>query len=183
VAVAAIYVLLRRHRFKLVFGLGGAGALAVSAWAPLGEWYSASLGGLSTSSLDPHANGVIWFYTQGLWKFENLFGQGMTADVPESGYGILLIRYGLPAVIILIWFCFVLYRELRQTNLRGTPLFLVAQAVPIGMLVILNFSYYPFSFIPYLLVWFVIGFCLVVANENRRDRDASKNWTAPPVGA
>jgi hypothetical protein len=175
VAVAAIYVLLRRHRFKLVFGLGGAGALAVSAWAPLGEWYSASLGGLSTSSTDPHANGLIWFYTQGLWKFENLFGQGMTADVPESGYGILLIRYGLPAVLILIWFCFVLYRELRQTNLRGTPLFLVAQAVPIGMLVILNFSYYPFSFIPYLLVWFVVGFCLVVANENRRDRQASKN--------
>lgn len=164
VAVAFLYVLLRERRYKLVFGLTGSGAIALFFWAPLAGWYSTSLGRLSSNSTDPHAQGLFWFYTQGLWQLKNLFGQGMSTDIPESGYGILLIRYGLPAVATFVWFCFALYRSLRQTRLQQKPVFLVAQAVPLALLVILNFSYYPFSFIPYLLVWFVVGTCLAVSS-------------------
>jgi hypothetical protein len=34
------------------------------------------------------------------------------------------------------------------------------------MLVTMNTSYYPFSFIPYLLPWFVIGACLALASAS-----------------
>ena len=45
-------------------------------------------------------------------------------------------------------------------------MFLVAQAVPLVLLLILNFSYYAFSFIPYLLPWFVVGTGLAMAAGN-----------------
>lgn len=163
-AIAGVYVLLRERRYRLVLGLAGTGAVALSAWVPLATLYLGSLADFSSSSTDPHAQGLFWFYTQGLWQIKNVFGQGMVADVPESGYGVLLIRYGVPAVAIFVWFCFALYQSLHRSRLREKTLFLVAQGIPLAMLVILNFSYYPFSFIPYLLVWFVIGFCLAVQN-------------------
>lgn len=164
VAIAGMYILLRERRYRLVLGLAGTGAIALSAWVPLATLYLGSLADFSSSSTDPHAQGLFWFYTQGLWQLKNVFGQGMVADVPESGYGVLLIRYGVPAVAIFVWFCLALYRNLRQTRWSEKPLFMIAQAVPLALLVILNFSYYPFSFIPYLLVWFVIGFCLALPN-------------------
>jgi hypothetical protein len=71
-----------------------------------------------------------------------------------------LIRYGMPALLGIIWFMFSLHYSLRRSSYGDRSLFLVAQAVPLAMLVVMNTSYYPFSFIPYLLVWFVVGTCL-----------------------
>lgn len=164
VAVGCVYFLLRKRRYPFVFGLAGAIFIAFSTWGPLADWYSASMSVLSWNSPDSHhAQGLVWIYKEGLWQLGNLFGQGMTASIPESGYGVLLIRYGVPAVVGLEWFCFALYRSLQQTPLRNKTLFLIAQAVPIAFVVTLNFSYYPFSFIPYVLTWFVVGFCLAAA--------------------
>jgi hypothetical protein len=183
VAVGLAYMLLRKRRYRLAFGLGGAGAVAFLVWTPLADWYSTGLAMLSWSNPQSyHAEGFVWLYKQGLWQLSNLFGHGMTADVPESGYGVLLIRYGLPAVLCLVWFCIALYRSLRRAPLREKPLFLIAQAVPLALLVILNFSYYPFAFIPYLLTWFVIGTCLALSRTKGAAGGASGGNPQPVKG-
>jgi hypothetical protein len=164
VAVGSVYLLLRKGSYRFVFSLAGAAVVALLTWGPLAEWYSASMSVLSWNNPDSHhAEGLVWIYKEGLWQAGNIFGQGMTANIPESGYGVLLVRYGLPAVLGLAWFCFALYRSLQQSSLRNKTLFLIAQAVPIAFVATLNFSYYPFSFIPYVLTWFVVGFCLAAA--------------------
>ncbi len=164
VAVGLVYALLRRGYYRVLCSAAGLLVLAMFIWQPLRDWLYTSMAVLSWSSPDSeHAEGFIGFYKTQLWKVGNIFGQGMTARVSESGYAVLLIRYGLPAVIGFVFFCVVLYKSFRKTSLRGKPLFLVAQAIPLAMLVTLNFSYYPFGFIPYLLTWFVLGVCLVVA--------------------
>ncbi len=168
VAIGFTYVWLRKKRFRLVFGLFGAIAAAVLVWTPMAEWYSTTLTAVSWGDPeDPHAAGIVWFYKQGLWQFENLIGQGMTVHLPEGGYPILLIRFGVPAVLALVCFCVTLYQILRQTHLRERPLFLIAQTVPLAMLVNMNFSYYQFNFIPYVLVWFLVGSCLAWASAMR----------------
>lgn len=165
VLLGFVYVLLRTKHYRLLFGLGIVCLGAIYAWVPRAQLYSATLGSSAWSgSEDPHAQGTLWLYKQGLWQFENLFGQGLTAHIPEGGYGRLLITYGFPAVLGFVWFCIALYRGLRRTPLREKPLFLVAQAVPLVLLLTLNFSFYPFSFIPYLLTWFVVGACLAASS-------------------
>jgi hypothetical protein len=165
VALGWLYVLLRKRRYRLVFGLGGMGALLLFVWGAMAGWALATLRALSWANpQNPHAEGIVWLYKEGLWQFSNLLGQGMVTEVPESGYGLLLIRFGLPAVVGFVWFCVALYKSLRKTPLRGKPLFLAAQSVPLCLLVIMNFSYYPFSFIPYLFVWFVVGTCLAASS-------------------
>lgn len=173
VAIGFVYVLLRKGRYRVVFALAAICLIVLLAWGPLATFYSGTLANLTANSGDPHAVGISWFYTQGLWQSKNILGQGMAADIPEGGYAVILIRYGLPAVSGLVWFCFALYRRLRESALREAPLLQIAQAVPLGVLVIMNFSYYPFNFIPYLLVWFVVGAGLAATSmANRSNRDA-----------
>lgn len=167
VAIGFVYILLCKGRYRVVFGLAVI-FFALLIWGPLATFFSSSVANFSASG-DPHAVGISWFYTEGVWQYKNILGQGMTADIPEGGYPIILIRYGLPAVLALVWFCFALYRTLRDTHLRAAPLLQIAQAVPIGVLVIMNFSYYPFDFIPYLLVWFVVGTGLATTSQASRN--------------
>jgi hypothetical protein len=129
----------------------------------MADWFSSSLDLVSSNTPDQHINGITWFYTQGIWDLHYLFGRDLSSPLVEGGYGILLIRFGLPAVLSIVWFCFALSKELLQAPLGRKPLFLVAQAVPLTMLVTLNFSAYQFGFIPYLLVWFAVGTCLALA--------------------
>jgi hypothetical protein len=160
------FVLLRKKKYRLVLSVGGGVAIAIAIWTPLAEWYSETMALLSwTNPQEDHAEGLVWLYKEGLWQMQNIFGQGLTARVYESGYGILLVRYGLPALISILWFFIALYCWLRRSPLRDRPLFLLAQAVPLAMIVIMNTSYYPFSFIPYLLTWFVVGTCLATAAQ------------------
>jgi hypothetical protein len=156
------FVLLRKKRYGLVLGLAAVPVVALMFWAPMADWFSASLDLVSSSTPDQHINGIAWFYTQGIWDSRYLLGRDLSTQLPEGGYGILLTRFALPAVLSIVWFCFALYRDLLQAPFNGKPLFLVAQAVPFTMLVTMNFSSYQFSFIPYLLVWFVVGTCLAL---------------------
>lgn len=167
VIIGFVYILLRNKRYRLLCALAIPMGIALFIWAPLAQWYSASLARLSWNSPDdPHVQGIVWFYKHGLWQASNLLGQGFGPHLPEGGYGRLLIRYGWPAVMGFVWFCIVLYQELRRAPICQKPLSLIAQAVPLGLIVIMNFSAYPLSFIPYLLVWFVVGACLAVSSVN-----------------
>jgi hypothetical protein len=157
------FVLLRKRRYRLVLGLVAVPAIALMIWPPMADWFSSSLDLVSSNTPDQHINGITWFYTQGIWDLHYLFGRDLSSPLVEGGYGILLIRFGLPAVLSIVWFCFALSKELLQAPLGRKPLFLVAQAVPLTMLVTLNFSAYQFGFIPYLLVWFAVGTCLAFA--------------------
>jgi len=163
VLVGYAIALFRKKRYRLILGVVGTVVIALMIWTPLVDWYSNSLAMLSWDNpQEDHAEGLVWLYREGLWQRGNVFGQGLTAHVPESGYGLLLVRYGMPAFLCILWFCWALYRSLRQSAWGDRSLFLVAQVVPLGMIVMLNFSYYPFSFIPYLLTWFVVGTCLAL---------------------
>ncbi len=163
------FVLLRTKKYRLLAAAAAAALMACMVWTPLGKWYSETLARLSWSNpKEDHADGLVWLYKEGLWGWENVLGQGLNARVYESGYGILLVRYGIPALLLILWFFFSLYSWLRHSRLRDRPLFLVAQAAPLGMMVIMNSSYYPFSFIPYLLPWFVVGTCLAFSGERQK---------------
>ena len=118
---------------------------------------------------------MAWIYKEGLWKAENVLGAGVPSGLMESGYGNLLVMYGLPGFLLIVWFCIALYRVLRRGKARNMPLLLVAQAVPLVLLIDLNFSGYPFSFIPYLLTWFVVGACLatsIAMGPNSRSKES-----------
>ena len=158
------YVLWRKGRWRLLIVLASLSVLVSRLWEPLADWYAGTLTLLSWSNpQEDHAEGLVWLYKQGLWNGANVLGQGFSAHVYESGYGILLVRYGLPALLLILVFFFAIYRGLRRGALRESPLFLIAQAAPLAMILTMNTSYYPFSFIPYLLPWFVIGTCLAIA--------------------
>ncbi|HZQ18948.1 MAG TPA: hypothetical protein VFA90_09515 [Terriglobales bacterium] len=167
VAISVVFVLLRCRRYKLVFGSLALIILGLAVWTPMSELYSDSLAFLSwTNPQEGHTQGLVWLYKEGLWNWRNVLGQGLDAEVYEGGYGIILIRFGFPALISSLMFFFAIYRALQNNSYSGTPVFLVAQAAPLAMVVTMNTSYYPFSFISYLLPWFVIGTCLaLVARE------------------
>jgi hypothetical protein len=161
VLCSCAFVLLRRQRYRLVLGLTGIAVLALIIWAPMSELYSNSMAFLSWSNpQEAHSQGLVWLYKEGLWNWGNVLGQGFEPEVYEGGYGILLVRFGLPALVGIVLFFFVLYRALRRSPYGDKPAFVVAQAVLLAMTVVMNTSYYPFSFIPYLLTWFVVGTCL-----------------------
>jgi len=107
VLVSAAYVLFRKGKQRTLI----AGAAVVSAmftlWPPFSDWFSGTMTLLSWSNpQEEHAEGLVWLYKEGLWHSANLLGQGLSAPVYESGYGILLVRYGLPAVLLaLAFFC------------------------------------------------------------------------------
>lgn len=164
VAIGCAFVLLQTKRYKTVFAVIGCGLLAFVVWTPMSELYSDSLAFLSwTNPQEAHTQGLVWLYKEGLWKWQNVFGQGLDAEVFEGGYGILLIRFGFPALVGILLFFIAVYRTLRISSYRNSPAFLISQAVPVAMVVVMNTSYYPFSFIPYLLTWFVVGTCLALA--------------------
>src|ERR1700741_505759 len=174
VFVACAFILLRKKKYRVIFAIVATVVVALITWTPLGDLYTGSVELLSwTNPQEAHAEGLSWLYKDGLWEPRNILGQGLSAEVYESGYGVLLVRYGMPAFLSIIWFFIALYRSLRKARYNQHSLFLIAQAVPLAMIVVMNTSWYPFSFIPYLLVWFVVGTCLALAGLHPDDRDRS----------
>ena len=171
------YVPWRRGKRQWIVAIASLGALALTSWTPLGDWYSTTLTWLSWNNpQEDHAEGLVWLYKEGLWNASNLLGQGLSARVYESGYGILLVRYGLPAVVLILVFFFTTYSYLRRSPLRDRPLFLVAQAALLAMILTMNTSYYPFSFIPYLLPWFTAGTCIALAQPGSALQHPHSRW-------
>lgn len=182
VVVGGAYVLLRKERYRLVIGLTAVVVLTLALWAPLAEWYSEGLADLASgSSGDQHAEGMAWIYKEGLWKAESVLGAGVPSGLMESGYGNLLVMYGLPGLLLMVWFCIALYRVLRRSKARNMPLLLIAQAVPLVLLIDLNFSGYPFYFIPYLLTWFVVGACLATSSAMAPNSRSEENPLFPDL--
>jgi hypothetical protein len=57
-------------------------------------------------------------------------------------------------------FCFSLFFYFRKVESGLNPLVLIAQAVPVCILIVMHTSQYPFAFSEYLFIWFVVGTCI-----------------------
>lgn len=162
-AVVSAYILLRRHRYRLL-GIANCIVLAgLILWSPLADFAAHSISELSGPPETGHAQGIMWFYTRGFTDLGNVLGKGMSPEaqtIPESGYAYLLEHFGLLAYVAFLWFCAALYRQLRMKQPGGAKLSLLAQAIPIGILIIMHFSQYPFSLPDFLSLWYVVGFAL-----------------------
>lgn len=165
-AAVSTYVLLRRRRYVPFFILGGAVLGLVLLWAPMTKFAIDTVFNATTSSDtndSEHAESVRWFYTQGFSDPGNILGKGMSPEVrsiPESGYAYLLEHFGLLAYVSFLWFCIALYRQFAAVRSRPDALTVVAQGIPLAMLVVMHFSQYPFSFTAFISLWYVVGFCL-----------------------
>jgi hypothetical protein len=164
-AVVGSYVLLRRGWYRrfvlagcLLFGF-------VVIFPPMGEFASTTISNLAPSNDNPdseHAEGVLWFYTRGLTDTGNILGKGVDArqSIPESGYAYLLEHFGALAYAGFLWFCFSIYRQLGKPSIRNSTLPLIGQGMALAILVVMHFSYYPFSLPTFMSLWYVIGLCL-----------------------
>jgi hypothetical protein len=162
----AVYVLIRRRRYRLLSIMGCSILAFFLLWPPMTEFAKTTVAHLSPASDNPdseHAEGVLWFYTRGFSDFRNILGKGMrdeVEEIPESGYAYLLEHFGLVAYVSFLWFCVSLYRQLRKVPLGNPGLSVVAQGIPLGTLIIMHFSQYPFSLPTFMSLWYVVGFWL-----------------------
>lgn len=160
------YVLVRRRQYLPFLILGGLVVALVLLWAPMRQFAIDTAFNATTSSDtndSEHTESLRGFYTQGFSDPGNILGKGMNPEIrafPESGYAYLLEQFGILAYLSFLWFCIALYRQFNQGESRRDPLMLLAQGIPLGMLVIMHFSQYPFSFTAFISLWYVIGFSL-----------------------
>jgi hypothetical protein len=161
-----IYVLVRRRRYRLLSIVGGSTLAFVLLWPPMTEFATTTIAHLSPAADNPdslHAEGILYFYSQGLTDTRNIFGKGMKAEaqeIPESGYAYLLEHFGLIAYVSFVWFCASLYRQLCKVTRESKCLVTLVQGIPLGILIIMHFSQYPFSLPCFLSLWYVVGLCL-----------------------
>ena len=171
VALAIGYVLIRRRSYILITTLVFAIIVATIVIKPLAEFANSETNELTSSRPGgQHAEGLIWLYQRGFTDPGNLLGKGTSDDVrkiQESGYAYLLEHFGFTAYASFVWFCFSLFAYFRKREVSLNPLLLIGQAVPLCILIVMHTSQYPFSFIEYLMIWFVVGACLGLAQPGR----------------
>jgi hypothetical protein len=164
-AVVGLYAIVRRRWYRLLLVTAAAVLLLFVLWPPLADFAKLTVSNISPSADNPdsaHAEGVLWFYTRAFSDPRNILGKGMAPEaqvIPENGYAYLLEHFGLVAYASFVWFCISLYRQLRETG-RPTNLTTLAQGIPLGILIIMHFSLYPFSLPSFMSLWYVVGFCL-----------------------
>jgi hypothetical protein len=107
-----------------------------------------------------HAEGIVWLYKSGFTDPENILGSGMGEDPDvnhESGYGWLLEHFGLAAYLLWMWFLVAMYRHSKLRDSRQWQIPLLSQAMIVGTFVVMHFSYYPFSFVGWIPIWYIFG--------------------------
>lgn len=167
VALALVYLWIRARRYRLVLAMAALGTTALLMWPPLQEFAASEYSDVSwTNPNGGHAEGIVWFYQRAFADSGNILGKGMDDSVqkiPESGYAFLLEHFGFVAYASFLWFCFSLLSYLKKRSAGADPLLLVAQAVPVCILIVMHTSQYPFAFSEYVFIWFVVGACMCLA--------------------
>jgi hypothetical protein len=164
-AVVVSYVFLRRRQYTPFLVLGGAVFALVLLWAPMTKFALDTVFNATTftdTNDSEHVESLRGFYTIAFSDPGNILGKGLSMEVraiTESGYAYLLEHFGALAYVSFLWFCIALYRQFGEGS-RDDPLILLAQGIPLGMLVVMHFSQYPFSFTTFISLWYVVGFCL-----------------------
>jgi len=165
-AIVGIYVLVRRGNYR-VFVLVGGLILAFSLlFPPIGDFAATTISNISPSNDNAdseHAEGILWFYTRGFTDPANILGKGTNEgaqSIPESGYAYVLERFGAVAYASFLWFCFSIYRQLGSVSARKSVLSVFGQGIALAMLVVMHFSFYPFSLPTFMSLWYIVGLCL-----------------------
>ena len=158
--ISLSYILfVRRRYFFLIAGVFCL-SLVVGIIKPLREFFISSVSSFSLGSVGDveHAKGVIHFYTKALLNPGNILGSGIGQRViPESGFGFLLEQFGIFALIFFILFLVFLFLYIPKNAGNLNDNFLVSKGLILGSFVILHFAEYPFSFVGYLPIWFLLG--------------------------
>ncbi|HXY07393.1 MAG TPA: hypothetical protein VEI52_06000 [Terriglobales bacterium] len=165
-AIVGSYVLIRRGWYRLfVFSAGLVVAFCL-VFPPVAEFATTTIENLSPANDNAdseHAEGLLWFYTRGFTDAGNILGKGMNGEVqtiPENGYAYVLEHFGAVAYLSFLWFCFSIYQQLGKSGTRPCVLALFGQGIAIAMLIVMHFSYYPFSLPTFMSLWYVVGLCL-----------------------
>lgn len=164
--VIVIYVLLRRRRYRELLAAGALVLALMFFFPPLADFAQATVTNITPAADNAdseHAEGILWFYTRGFTDPGNILGKGMRPEaqsIPESGYAYLLEHFGALAYGSFLWFCFSLYRQLGEVGTRLRTLSVLAQGIPLGILIVMHFSYYPFSLPTFMSLWYIVGLCL-----------------------
>jgi hypothetical protein len=165
-AIVASYVIVRRGHYR-IFALAGASILAFSLlFPPVGDFAASTISNISPANDNPdseHAEGILWFYSRGFTDGENILGKGTnpgSQTIPESGYAYVLEHFGALAYASFLWFCFSIYGQLKKPGSRPIALSVFGQGIALAMLVVMHFSYYPFSLPTFMSLWYVVGLCL-----------------------
>jgi hypothetical protein len=165
-AVTGIYVSIRRRQYLPLLAAASAILAFFLLWPAMADFATTTISRITPGADNPdsgHAEGVVWFYTRALPDSRNILGKGMKAEdkeIVESGYAYLIEHFGALAYASFLWFCISLYRQLRIAGTRDPGLSTLAQGVPLGLLVIMHFSQYPFSLPAFMSLWYIVGLCL-----------------------
>lgn len=152
--VIMLFVMFRQKRIWMASGFFIVLMLAITFISPLRDFLSSTLEGFTANSDDAHAAGVKALYSS-IWDRPNILaGNGFnTPNLPESGYGNFILIFGVPSVILFLGFCFAAFLDLR----RPSKLNILMQGVILATTIVMNFSYYPFAFNAYIVIWLAFG--------------------------
>jgi len=166
VAIVGSYVLIRRGWYRVFIFSAGLIVAFCLVFSPVAEFVTTTVENLSPANDNAdseHAEGLVWFYTRGFTDAGNILGKGMNGDVqtiPENGYAYVLEHFGAVAYVSFLWFCFSIYQQLKESGTRPCVLALFGQGIALAMLVVMHFSYYPFSLPTFMSLWYIVGLCL-----------------------
>jgi hypothetical protein len=158
--VVGLIVLFQRREYKWLAAFAIVPIILLLTIPPLTEFAKWEFDQLSwTNPGTEHAEGITMFYQQAFADPGNILGKGMNESVrkfTESGYAFLLEQFGLTAYLTWLWFLFSMYRHLQLTD-PGKGQFLLPKAMVLGTLVIMHFSHYPFNYVGWIPIWYMLG--------------------------
>ena len=162
VFVASLSIMFRRRKYKWLLALALVPIVALLTVPPLVEFAKYETEDLSWNHTgsSSHAEGIVWLYKSGFTDPKNILGSGMGEDPDvnhESGYGWLLEHFGLAAYFLWMWFLVAMYGHLKLRDSGQWQIPLLSEAMIIGTFVVMHFSYYPFSFIGWIPIWYIFG--------------------------
>jgi hypothetical protein len=162
VFVVCAFIWYRRRRYKWLLALALAPVIALLTIPPLAEFAQYETRDLSWSHPEPegHAGSIVYLYQHGFTDPRNLFGKGMRTEVEimgESGYGWLLEHFGMPAFLLWVWFLISMYRHMKLRDSGTEQIPLLSEGLIVATFVVMHFSYYPFSFIGWIPIWYFFG--------------------------
>jgi hypothetical protein len=168
VFVAVTFILFRRRHYKWLLAFALAPAFALLTIPPLAEFAKYETQDLSWSHPEGegHAGSIVLLYKSGFTDPGNLLGKGMRTEVEvigESGYAWLLQHFGMPAFLLWVWFLISMYRHLKLRDSGPDQIALSSEGMILGIFVIMHFSYYPFSFIGWIPIWYIFGLSVASA--------------------
>jgi hypothetical protein len=79
-----------------------------------------------------------------------------------------------------VWFLISMYRHLKLRDSGQNQLPLLSEALIVATFVVMHFSYYPFSFIGWIPIWYIFGLSVASAKVAVTTRGRSMGMVSAP---